>query len=205
MKNKVFMKCIWVFLIGSIFGVIMETIISYFQFGHFESRKGLIYGPLNPIYGFGAIIFMLLIRYKNPVKVFLGGMLLGGSFEYLCSLFQEKVFGTISWNYSNQAFDINGRTSLFLMGCWGIIALLFVFIIYPPISKCIEKIPLGDILTTILAIFLTADCMISLSACIRQNERAHGFKAKNKAEVFLDKYYPDEKLDKIFVNAKRRS
>ena len=60
-KGICFQKTLWVFLIGSIFGVVMETIVSYFQYGDFESRKGLIYGPLNPVYGFGAVIFMIFL------------------------------------------------------------------------------------------------------------------------------------------------
>ena len=49
-KGICFKKALWVFLIGSIFGVIMETIISYFQYGNFESRRGLIYGMGHAIY-----------------------------------------------------------------------------------------------------------------------------------------------------------
>ena len=140
-KGVCFKKALWIFLVGSIFGVIMETIISYFQYGAFESRRGLIYGPLNPVYGFGAVIFMIfLVKYKNPLKVFFGGMLLGGGFEYFCSLIQEVIFGTTSWDYSAYAFNIDGRTSLSIMICWGLIALLFVFVIYPPISKLIAKL-----------------------------------------------------------------
>lgn len=200
-------KAFWVFLIGSIFGVIMETIVCYFQFGAIESRKGLIYGPLNPVYGFGAVVFFIfLVKYKNPIKVFFGGMLLGGGFEYLCCLLQEKIFGTTSWNYKNQPFNIQGRTSLFLMICWGLIALLFVFIIYPVISKKIEKIPIkiGNILTIFLAIFVIWDCIISGLACLRQNERANGYEANNKVEVYLDEHYTDEKLKEIYPHAKRR-
>lgn len=206
-KGVCFKKALWVFLIGSIFGVIMETIISYFQYGAFESRRGLIYGPLNPVYGFGAVIFMIfLVKYKNPLKVFLGGMLLGGGFEYFCSLIQEVIFGTTSWDYSAYAFNIDGRTSLSIMICWGLIALLFVFVIYPPLSKLIEKLPIriGNILSVLLIIFLLVDCAISITACLRQTERSKGIDPSNKVEIFLDKHFPDEKLNAIFENAKRK-
>lgn len=206
-KGVCFKKALWVFLIGSIFGVIMETIISYFQYGAFESRRGLIYGPLNPVYGFGAVIFMIfLVKYKNPLKIFLGGMLLGGGFEYFCSLIQEVIFGTTSWDYSAYAFNIDGRTSLSIMICWGLIALLFVFIIYPPISKLIEKLPIriGNILSILLIIFLLLDCAISITACLRQTERSKGIEPSNKIETFLDKHFPDERLNAIFENAKRK-
>lgn len=206
-KGVCFQKALWVFLIGSIFGVVMETIVSYFQYGAFESRKGLIYGPLNPVYGFGAVIFMIFLsKYKNPLKVFLGGMLLGGGFEYLCSIIQEKVFGTTSWDYSGYAFNFGGRTSLLVMACWGVIALLFVFIIYPVISNQIEKIPVnvGKFLSVILIIFLFVDCTISITACLRQSERAKGMAPSNKIEFFLDRHYPDKRLNGIFKNAKRQ-
>jgi uncharacterized membrane protein len=199
-------KAFWVFLVGCVFGVVMETILSYFQFGSFQSRKGLIYGPFNPVYGFGAVIFMVfLARVKNPLKVFVGGMLLGGGFEYICSLFQEELFGTYSWNYSKQAFNFNGRTSLYLMFWWGVIALVFIFKIYPKVSKEIEKIPkhIGNLLTVFLAIFMLVDCAISVSACYREKERSEGLKAENKVEVFLDKTYPDSRLNKIYVNMRR--
>ena len=58
-------------------------------------------------------------------------MFLGGGFEYLCSLFQEKVFGTVSWDYSHQMFNIGGRTSLKYMIIWGVLALIVVKVIYP--------------------------------------------------------------------------
>lgn len=206
-KGVCFKKALWVFLIGSIFGVIMETIISYFQYGAFESRRGLIYGPLNPVYGFGAVIFMIfLVKYKNPLKIFLGGMLLGGGFEYFCSLIQEVIFGTTSWDYSAYAFNIDGRTSLSIMICWGLIALLFVFVIYPPLSKLIEKLPIriGNILSVLLIIFLLVDCAISITACLRQTERSKGIDPSNKVEIFLDKHFPDERLNAIFENAKRK-
>ena len=206
-KGVCFKKALWIFLVGSIFGVIMETIISYFQYGAFESRRGLIYGPLNPVYGFGAVIFMIfLVKYKNPLKVFFGGMLLGGGFEYFCSLIQEVIFGTTSWDYSAYAFNIDGRTSLSIMICWGLIALLFVFIIYPPISKLIEKLPIriGNILSILLIIFLLLDCAISITACLRQTERSKGIEPSNKVEMFLDKHFPDERLNAIFENAKRK-
>ena len=200
-------KALWVFLIGSVFGVIMETIISYFQFGAFESRRGLIYGPLNPVYGFGAVIFMIfLVKYKNPLKVFLGGMLLGGGFEYLCSIMQEIIFGTTSWDYSHQMFNIGGRTSLKYMIIWGILAVLVIKVIYLFLTKLIEKIPvnLGNYMTVILMLFMIFNIIISSFACLRQSERALGFKASNRIEVFLDKHYPDKVLDTIFENYERK-
>lgn len=202
-KGICFEKIFWIFIIGCVFGCLVEVLNHFIHYGNFVSRSGLIYGPLNPVYGFGLVIFVLFLsKIKNPILIFIGGMLLGGGFEYVCSFVQEKVFGSISWDYSHQLFNIGGRTSLKYMLIWGVLALIFMKFIYPILSNLIEKIPvkIGRILTVILVVFVIFDAVISIIACLRQSERALGEKASNKFEVFLDKHYPDERLNKIFEN-----
>ena len=202
-KGICFEKIFWIFIIGCVFGCMVEVLNHFIHYGNFVSRSGLIYGPLNPVYGFGLVIFVLFLsKIKNPILIFIGGMLLGGGFEYVCSFVQEKVFGTISWDYSHQLFNIGGRTSLKYMLIWGVLALIFMKFIYPILSNLIEKIPvkIGRILTVILVVFVIFDAVISIIACLRQSERAMGEEASNRVEVFLDKHYPDERLNKIFEN-----
>ncbi len=202
-KGICFEKIFWIFIIGCVFGCLVEVLNHFIHYGNFVSRSGLIYGPLNPVYGFGLVIFVLFLsKIKNPILIFIGGMLLGGGFEYVCSFVQEKVFGSISWDYSHQLFNIGGRTSLKYMLIWGVLALIFMKFIYPILSNLIEKIPvkIGRILTVILVVFVIFDAVISIIACLRQSERAMGEEASNRVEVFLDKHYPDERLNKIFEN-----
>ncbi len=198
-----FKKIFWLFMLGSLAGCYMEVINHFIKSGDIVSRSGLIYGPLNPVYGFGIILFVLCLdKVKNPILIFIYGMLLGGAFEYGCSLFQEKVFGTISWDYSHQMFNIGGRTSLKYMIIWGVLAILIMKFLYPFLSRLIEKIPMGfgNIMTVLLVTFMIFNATISTCACLRQAERAQGLTASNKIEVFLDKHYPDKRLNTIFEN-----
>lgn len=202
-KGVCFKKIFWLFMIGCVFGCVFEMVNHFIHYGNWVSRRGLIYGPLNPVYGLGLVFFVIFLsKIKNPGLIFLGGMLLGGGCEYLCSLIQEKVFGTISWDYSHQLFNIGGRTSLKYMLIWGILALLVMKVVYPALSNLIEKMPVktGNILTVILIVFMIADIIISVVACLRQSERAEGKEPNNQVEVFLDKHFPDNKLNKIFEN-----
>ena len=108
-------KLFWIFLIGSIIGYIIEMIVGLVQNGHFVSRQGLLFGPFIQVYGVGLVIYYLVIsniKQKNYIKIFFISMLLGGIVEYLFSFFQEVLFGTISWDYSDLIFNLNGRTSL---------------------------------------------------------------------------------------------
>lgn len=197
----------WLFIIGSIAGFIFEVTIVFFQKGHFELRQGLIYGPFIPVYGIGAIIYYLVlsrIEIKNKVQIFLITMLLGGVTEYLCSFIQEKTFGTISWDYSYLPFNLNGRTSLLHCIYWGIGGILYITYIEPWLNKLRKKLNIKVInfITIVLSIFIILDIAISWKAAERQTERKNNIEPENHIDLFLDKYYPDEYMDRIFNNKK---
>lgn len=62
----------------------------------YEERAGFLFGPFSPIYGLGGIAMTLCLNKisdKNVVIVFLASALLGGWFEFFCSLFLETAFG----------------------------------------------------------------------------------------------------------------
>ena len=195
----------WLFIIGSILGYIFEMIVVLFQKGYFESRQGLIYGPFTPVYGIGAIIYYLIlnnINKESKIKIFFITAILGGVTEYICSLVQEKVFGTISWDYSYLTFNINGRTSLLHCSYWGIAGILYVIYIDPFLEKLKCKIDkkILKIVSIIFAVFMLFDISISCIAANRQTERRNNISPESKLDLFLDKYYPDEYMDKIFAN-----
>ncbi len=195
----------WLFIIGSILGYIFEMIVVLFQKGYFESRQGLIYGPFTPVYGIGAIIYYLIlnnIKKDNKIKIFFITAILGGITEYICSLVQEKVFGTISWDYSYLIFDINGRTSLLHCSYWGIAGILYVTYIDLFLEKLKCKIDKKSlkIVSITFAVFILFDISISCIAANRQTERRNNISPESKLDLFLDKYYPDEYMDKIFAN-----
>ena len=120
------MKIFWIFLIGSVFGFIAEMLYATVYTRTLVIRQGLIYGPFVQVYGMGAVAYYFLItKYKNPKDAFFAGAIMGGVLEYLCSFFQEIFFGTISWDYSNFFFNLNGRICLLYCVYWGIIAVAF--------------------------------------------------------------------------------
>ena len=197
------MKIFWIFVIGSVFGFVIEMLYATIYTRTLVIRQGLIYGPFVQVYGMGAVAYYFLIsKFKEPKEAFFAGMIMGGVLEYLCSFFQEILFGTISWDYSNRFLSLNGRTCLLYCVYWGIIALLFLKIIYPwlkNIEPLIYKRSVR-IITVFLMIFMTFDITISALAASRQQERHDNIPPKNDLDVFLDKAYPDELLDRIYNN-----
>ena len=209
MKRKDVFKFIliifWVFIIGSLIGYGVETIVAIIQNGHFASRQGLLYGPLIPVYGIGLVIYYLVIskiKDESNFKIFIITMILGGIVEYLFSFFQEKIFGTVSWDYSNLWFNINGRTSLLHCIYWGTGGVLFVKYVYPFIEKIINKLDLLAVkhITVILIVLLAFDVGISCIASSRQKERVEGIAASSNLDRFCDEHYPDSVMDYIYSN-----
>ena len=201
-----FYKLFWVFFIGCFIGVVIETIVCIIVLRRIESRAGVIYGPFNPVYGFGAVLVTIALDKVKDAKniwIFLYSMVLGAAFEYICSKFQEIAFGTVSWEYSNLPFNIAGRTSLMYGIAWGILGLFWVKLIYPNLSRFIESIPnkAGFVITWILIGFMVFDMGISTCAAIREEERRNNIKASNAFEEFLDKHYDSEFMRRIYPNA----
>ena len=202
--KKWFIRIFWLFMIGSLIGCIVETIVAIVQKGHFEFRQGVIYGPLIPIYGIGTVVYYLTIsKIKNLKLVFLISMVLGGFVEFMSSYIQELCFGTVSWDYSNLLFNIGGRTSILHCIYWGIAGVLFVKLIYPYIFKLDKLVDNTNFvfLTTALTVFMIFNLTISCLAGSRQYERYNNISASSKMDYFLDKHYPDSMMNKIFANA----
>lgn len=207
-KEKLFL----IFVFGCIFGCIWEEALEMFtQYsanGTFTwvTRRGVIYGELSPVYGFGAVgLIFFLVRKERPwYKNYVYGALIGGSFEYIASLIQEKFAGTISWDYSGFLLNINGRTTVPFMLFWGLMALLMVYVFYPILSHFIEKIPynLGMIIFYVLLMLVSVDIVISYGAACRQGLRHMGVNPITPVGEFFDNVYNDERLAKVYNNAK---
>ena len=200
-----FYKLFWVYFIGCFLGVVLETIWCVIVLHRIENRTGLIFGPFNPVYGFGAVLITLCLyhlRHQRDLFIFADGVVLGGAFEYAASWIQEILFKTVSWEYSHTEFNIGGRTNLLYAFIWGILALLWIKNLYPLFSGWIEKIPekIGKSLTWVLVVFMTLNMIISSLAILRQTERREHIAPHNVIERTIDYYFNDAFLKWVYPN-----
>lgn len=198
-----FTKLFYLFMIGSVAGTLMETVWALFAEGHFEIRVGMVYGPLIPVYGGGAVLLTLVLYklYKlNDTLIYIISAFVGAGFEYFCSWFQEIVFGTVSWDYSDTPFNLNGRTNLMFALIWGLLGLIWVRYLYPWASKLIEKMPkkAGSIITICLLIFMVFNTIMSFAASWRWEARRNNIPAQSSFEKYLDKHFDDDKMKLLF-------
>lgn len=206
-----FYKLASLFLIGAFLGDVTETIFCLITTGRLMSRSSVVYGPFSIVWGLGCALLTAVlygIRDKSDSYIFAAGTLLGGAYEYICSVFTELVFGTVFWDYSEFRFNLGGRINLLYCFFWGIAALVWMKFLYPILSEWIEKLPekVGKILCNLMIIFMVFNCMISALALGRYEERQRGdleaaAEASDGMDAFLDEHFPDERMEHIYPNA----
>ena len=201
-----FYKIFLLFVAGAFLGDVTETIFCYVTAGALMSRSSVVWGPFSLVWGIAlAMATALLYNYKDRSDrfLFLVGTFLGGAYEYLCSVFTEICFGTVFWDYSHIPFNLGGRINLLYCFFWGIAAVVWMKGLYPHFSGWIEKIPmkLGKILTWSLVIFMTADIAVSTMALARYGQRSEGVEATAGWQEYMDRYYGDEVMKRIYPNA----
>lgn len=203
-------KLFFVFLVASVLGSYYEEILHFIQTWNetgvpvWSLRRGVIYGPFNVVYGFGAVVMTYLL-VRKPYRwweVFLYSALLGGVIEYAISWLQEFFTHTRSWDYSSLWLNIDGRTTLPYMIVWGFLGLLLVKVFYPFLSHWIEKIPVhvGETLFGVLLALILLDMAISWTALLRQTLRHNNCPPLTPIGRFYDHYYTDRYLEKFFPN-----
>lgn len=129
------------FFLYAFTGWLLETIYGFGVLGHF-TKRGFLFGPLCPIYGFGAVILISgLKRYKsNSLKLFCYSAVVFSVFEYIAGFALDSLFSGRWWDYTSDFLNLNGRISLFYSFAWGIIAILFINHIHPFVEKHVKKV-----------------------------------------------------------------
>lgn len=198
-------KVIWIFLIAALIGDLVETVFVWIRFGTLMSRSSLVYGPFSVVWGFGAVLLTVMLyrlAKKNAVLVFVFGCLIGGVYEYLCSVASEVFLGTTFWDYSDLPFNFGGRTNLLFCMFWGLLGVAWIKLLYPFVSRLIEKIPpiAGMTLTWVIVIFFVLDCVLTVAVLLRYVDRIDNPDAVNLLQRFLDTVYPDSFVENRWQN-----
>lgn len=211
------------FFIYGFAGWIWESFICPILTKHRIKNSGFLNGPIVPIYGVGAIVVSLLFSpTETYLSIFIEGAFVACVIEYLTSWGMEALYHRRWWDYSNKAFNVNGRVCLEGFLVFGLFSVAAVKYIQPALIRKImtyELIPL-IIISTVLMTLLIVDLITTVRTLAHLDERLDNFikdleaytqkafddfeeNKKNMAEILeLMKVNDDKSYQSIFKSRK---
>ena len=126
------------FLVYAVIGWITEVVYQAVSKGIVVNR-GFLNGPICPIYGFGSLFVILLVKalgldhssFTADSQVFLLGMMLSTMLELIGGFALLKIFHARWWDYSSKPFNYHGYICLEFSIIWGFGILIVVRRIQP--------------------------------------------------------------------------
>ena len=122
-------------------GWLYEVIIHLIKDGTFVNR-GTMFGPWLPIYGFGVIFILLLLKpfRKNYLAYFLSAIVLAALLEYTTSWYLEAHLGMKWWDYSGYFLNLHGRICFEGLLVFGLGGCTITYLIAPLLDDLYSKI-----------------------------------------------------------------
>ena len=138
------------FMLYCFVGWIYETVLEVFIYGWGFSNRGVLFGPYLPVYGFGALLFILVfnksLKELKPVEkvfmiptVFITCLLVATGVELITSYICEFFIGSFPWNYDRFMFNFQGRIAPNPSIRFGIGSIIILYIIEPIFEKMVRK------------------------------------------------------------------
>lgn len=157
------------FIIYSLIGWISEVIYCSIIERRLVNR-GFLNSPLCPIYGFGAllVIFVLKPFADNLVVLFVTAVAVTTLLEYLAGWVLEHLFSTRWWDYSALPFNLHGRICLRNSLLFGLMSVAGVRLAHPVLLQLFLQVPEAtrNHLAAGLAILLALDLAVTLKTLV---------------------------------------
>lgn len=152
----------WLFMLYSFIGFVLEVLFARATGNPKRDRKCLLFLPVCPVYGLGALFILALpapVR-SHPLLLFLLGGLAATAAEFLMGLFYERLAGVRFWDYRHLRFQVGGQVCLLFTGIWGFLSLGLVHLVQPLAKSILPAIP--PWLTLPAALFLVTDSILTV-------------------------------------------
>ena len=165
-------------------------------------NRGFLNGPFCPVYGFGALLVLFLlrdVRHSFPA-LFLSGMVVTSVLEYITSVILEKLFHMHWWDYSHMRFNLNGRVCLLNSCEFGLLSVVVAMYIHPAVVRMTGRIPeFGRVLLAVLLLLIiAADTIVTVRGLLIMKGKLDDLTAR-MAELRLKTEEGREKLRLAFA------
>ena len=157
-------------ILGWVYEVFLEVVVYRWGF----SDRGVLFGPYCPVYGFGAVAFLLcfrqLTRSRRPlwlrlILAFLGCMAVATALELATSYVLEWITGSWPWQtYVDYAINFEGRIALSPSVRFGLGGVVFLFVLQPLLERATGTLPerWRIVLPQVVTVWLLADLCLTV-------------------------------------------
>ena len=194
----------WIFISMSVLGMFVETLVSFPADGVWKDRAGLVWGPLSPIYGCGALLMTLFLnnmKDRSNVHLFVKAGIVGALLELFAGWTMKTLYGAIAWSYIDQPFNIGGYTCLGMAIVWGIAGFVWMKFFLVPVVHLVQLIPAGHprtVVTALVAVFLAADVVMTFVSMGFYFDRMAGVPVETPIQQFFADRYSDSFMQNRF-------
>lgn len=202
-KTITYTKLFWLFLVGSVAGVIIEGLFCLIAKGHWETHVVSVLAPYNILYGLGVVLFYIgavKLQHK-PIAVQIVMMTtFATTLELLCGLLLRYGLGMRAWDYSHSFLNYKGIICLGFSAAWGIAAYVFARLaphIEALLKHCTKR-P-WKIACTALSLVIVLDLCMTGTSSLRWSERHYGVPAQTEIQKELDTEAPDDWMQQRFI------
>lgn len=196
------------FSIYSVFGWLCEVTYCSILSKKIVNR-GFLAGPVCPVYGFGALFVIWLLK---PIEtsipiIFLSGIVITSTVEYITGWLLEVFFSTRWWDYRNEKFNLNGRVCLKNSVIFGILSVGLMKGIYPFTLYIVGLLPDIWVRISSVALFTTfiVDSVFTINTLVNLNGRLkklHEFTEDLKKNTDILEWFNESEFFKSFEKLK---
>lgn len=157
---EVFFEYLIYFFLYSVLGWIYEVVLEVFIYRWGFSNRGALFGPYCVIYGFGALIFLILLKdlksrrigtkklNLTPLLVFFAIIFIATVVELIGSYIMEATQGGWMWDYSDYFANFQGRIALNPSIRFGIGGMVILYLLQPLFEKGVKKLSRKTVILT---------------------------------------------------------
>lgn len=202
-KHISYQTLFWLFITGSLFGVLLEGTFCYFNYGHWETHVVSIWGPFCILYGIAASLFYsgsAIMEGKGKIFKFACFAILADIVEYASGALLKYGLEMRAWNYEADFMNFDGLICLKMTIVWGLAGLIFSEYLFPKINILKGKFHSKKwrIACTALSTFMLINLSLTFMCIDRWAERHAEVPAQNRFDRIIDARYGDELMQSRF-------
>lgn len=193
--NYTISELIWLLLVYSFFGWIIETVVGTIK-NHKFINRGFSTGPFCLVYGAAAVLMTVILKdlIGNPVFLFIGCGIIATVVEWFTGKFLERLNSHKWWDYSGKKWNFDGYICLQYSVLWAVLGAVSIRYINELLLLFYQIMlqPFFRIFIWFLAVLITLDMALSIAAALHIKKAGPApeaaIRAKRKAAVLTYKF-----------------